>query len=161
MGVGRSCRPIPNVPMRNQADRMLGWLRRRPPVSTGGFSLIEVMVAAVLLLIVFFGLTQIYVRSRTQIDYEEDRRKATAIAQARLDGIRRDYRFDGLAALDGTDTTMVSDRRDYVVAHTVAVGAPESQAATVTVTVTWQAMVEGSPVDRKHEATTIFGRGMP
>jgi hypothetical protein len=118
------------------------------------------MIAAVLLLIVFFGLTQIYMRSRTQIDYEEDRRKATAVAQARLDGIRRDYRFDDLLSLHGVDTTMVADQRTYTVRCSVRADDPDLHATTIKVLVTWQAMVNGSPVDRTHETTTILGRGL-
>ena len=96
----------------------------------GGFSLLEVMIAAFLLIIVFFGLAQIYARSRTQLDYEEDRRKATAVAQARLDGLRRDYGFDLLPALDGTDTTIVSDSRDYIISHYIFPHMPDSHATT-------------------------------
>lgn len=127
----------------------------------GGFSLLEVMIAAFLLIIVFFGLAQIYTRSRTQLDYEEDRRKATAVAQARLDGLRRDYRFDLLPALDGTDTTIVADRRDYTISHHIFPHMPDSHATTCSLTVTWTANVGGTPVDRTLEATTILARAMP
>jgi Tfp pilus assembly protein PilV len=127
----------------------------------GGFSLLEVLIAAFLLIIVFFGLAQIYTRSRTQLDYEEDRRKATAVAQMRLDGLRRDYRFDLLPALDGTDTTIVADDRDYTISHYIFPHMPDSHATKCSLTVAWTARVEGTDVERTLEATTILGRGMP
>ncbi len=132
--------------------------RRR---SDGGFTLFEILIAAVLLLIVFFGLAQIYSRGRRQLGYEEDRRKATEVAQARLDGIRRDFRYDDLPLLDGTDTTLVVDNRPYVVSHEVTAGTPEDQTTTVGVTVSWSALVGGSSITRDLSTTTILARGMP
>jgi prepilin-type N-terminal cleavage/methylation domain-containing protein len=134
-----------------------------PKRSEEGFTLLEVMVAASLLLVVFYGVTQFYVRGRTQLDFEEHRRKASAVAQARLDGIRRDRRYDQLAALNntGTDTTYVLENKNYAVHHQVVVGTPEPQATTVTVTVTWTARVAGANVNRTLVASTILARGMP
>jgi type II secretory pathway pseudopilin PulG len=126
-----------------------------------GFSLVEVMVASFLLLIVFYGISQYYVRGRTQIDYEENRRKATALAEARLDGIRRDYRYDDLTSLSGQDTIYVVENKSFVVSHTVTVDAPEAQATTVGIVVTWTETVAGNSVPRTVQATTILARGMP
>ncbi|MCK4412102.1 MAG: hypothetical protein KAY32_01025 [Candidatus Eisenbacteria sp.] len=125
-----------------------------------GFSLLEILIAAFLLVIVFFGLAQTYWRGRVQLGYEEDRRKATAVAQLRLDGIRRDYSYDDLTSLDGITVTEQVDNRTYSMAHAITPG-PESQSATVHLTVTWQADVGGTSVDRTLEATTILGRGLP
>jgi Tfp pilus assembly protein PilV len=121
----------------------------------------EVLVAVVLLVIVFFGLAQMYWRGRVQMDYEETRRKATAAAQARLDGIRRDYGYDDLPALAARDTTYTVDNRTFAVAHEVMPGVPEAQATTLTITVTWTEQVAGNDVDRTLTCTTILGRGMP
>jgi hypothetical protein len=110
---------------------------------------------------VFFGLAQIYARGRTQLDYEEDRRKATAVAQAQLDGIRRDYRYDHLPTLAGTDTTYTVDNRQFTVSHNVTAGFPEDQATTVALTVTWSARVTSGLVDRTLNCTTILARGLP
>ncbi len=63
--------------------------RRGPRPGESGFSLIEVMVAAILVIIVMYGLMQFFVRGRIQVDYEEDRRKATAVAQERIEQLRR------------------------------------------------------------------------
>jgi hypothetical protein len=119
------------------------------------------MIAALLLIVVFFGLAQIYTRSRTQLDYEEDRRKATAVAQMRLDGIRRDYRYEDLASLDATDTTFVSDGWHYTVSHAVTAGSPEPHATAIDITVSWVAKVGEADVHRTLETSTILARGMP
>jgi Tfp pilus assembly protein PilV len=134
---------------------------RRPlAMDRRGFSLLETLVAAFLLIFVFFGLAQIYYRGRVQLGFEEDRRKATAVAQARLDGIRRDFAYDDLPALAGTDTTYTVDNRTYTVSHAVAAETPEPKATTITLTVTWQAIVRGNPIDRTLVVTTILGRGL-
>lgn len=135
--------------------------RSKRGVRGAGFTLLEVLVAAVILVLVFFGLAQVYARGRGQVDFEEDRRRATGIVQARLDGIRRDYRYDTLPGLQGVDTTYVVDSRSYRVSHEIAAGVPEGQATTVALTVTWNASVGGSDVPRSLSATTVLGRGMP
>ncbi|MBM3317699.1 MAG: prepilin-type N-terminal cleavage/methylation domain-containing protein [Candidatus Eisenbacteria bacterium] len=141
---------------------------RHPRARRGerGFSLLEVLVAAFLLLIVFFGLAQFYMRGRRQMMYEEDRRRATAVAQARLDGIRREYSYDRLSVMDGTgltptDTTYTVDSRRFTVAHVVTKGVPETEATTFRITVTWRAAVGAAQVTRSHVTTTIYGRGLP
>ncbi|MBU2692640.1 MAG: prepilin-type N-terminal cleavage/methylation domain-containing protein [Candidatus Eisenbacteria bacterium] len=135
--------------------------RTHPAGKERGFSLLEVLIAAVLLIIVFFGLAQLYMRGRNQLDYEEDRRKAIAVAQARIDGIRSDYRYDTLPGLDGNDTTYVVDNRNFTVSHQIFAGVPEAEATTVTLNVSWTARVYGNNVDRTLEVTTMLGRGMP
>lgn len=134
---------------------------RRRRAGRSGFTLIETMIAAMLLVLVFFGLAQVYARGRRQIDFEEDRRKASAVAQARLDGIRRDLRYDDLPALAGTDTMYTVDGRSFVVSHEVQTETPEAMATTVTVTVTWNAAIEGENVARDLACTTILARGLP
>jgi type II secretory pathway pseudopilin PulG len=126
-----------------------------------GVTLLEVLIAAILLIIIFFGLAQYYTRGRTHLNYEEDRRKATAVAQDRIDGIRRDYSYDGLMSLNGTDTTYVVDQRDYIVKHEILPNTPEDQSTTLHLTIEWDVKVSGSVYKRTHEATTILGRGMP
>jgi Tfp pilus assembly protein PilV len=134
---------------------------RVPASREDGFSLLEVMVAALLLLIVFFGLAQLYTRGRTQMGYEEDRRKATAVAQARLDGIRRDYGYDALAALNGTTTSYTVDGRNFSVLHAVTTDSPEPQSTSITLTVSWAAKTYSGTVTRSLNTTTILARGMP
>jgi Tfp pilus assembly protein PilV len=132
-----------------------------PTAGSRGFTFIELLVASFLLLLVFYGLAAVYAKGRRQVDYEEDRRKATAVAQARLDGLRRDYRFDNLLSVDGVDTTYVVDNRSFFVSHSITDTTPEPQAKTVEVTVTWMAQVAGAGVARSVVTETVFGRGMP
>ncbi len=128
--------------------------------SIGGFSLLEVMIAAMLLVIVFFGLAQLYTRGRKQIAYEEDRRDATAVAQARLDAVRRDYHYASLPSQNGNqnDTTYYVEGRQFKVHHVVTPESPDSFATTVTVTVTWQAKTQSTTVDRTLSTTTVLAR---
>jgi type II secretory pathway pseudopilin PulG len=130
-----------------------------------GFSLLEVLIAASLLIIVFYGITQYYIRGRTQIDYEENRRKATAVAQNRLDGIRRDYTYDTLPALNGTTANFVVENKTYQVTHTIATDmaflAAQTNATTITLTVRWPEKVGASTVTRSLTTATVLARGMP
>ena len=125
-----------------------------------GFTLIEVMIAATLVLLVFFGLAQVYALGRRQINLEESRRKATMLVQARLEGIRRDYQFDTLGTLGAADGTVVVDNRSFQISHTAALLGTGEQAAAVTVTVTWLAPV-GEGVYRSVDGTTILARSLP
>jgi type II secretory pathway pseudopilin PulG len=127
----------------------------------GGFSLLEVLVAASLLIIVFYGVAQYYVRGRGQIDYEENRRKATAVLQNRLDGIRRDYTFDALPGLNGTTVTFTVENKNYQVLHEVFPGRPESESDSLALTVTWPERVGSGTVNRSLKAVTFLARGMP
>lgn len=126
-----------------------------------GFTVIEVMVAAVILLLVYFGAAQYAVQSRAQMDLEESRRIAGAVGRARLESLRREESFDTLATLAGRDTTYVVDNRSYAVTHAVQIAVPETAAATVTVTVGWNKLVGGNLLPRTLSLTTIFGRSIP
>jgi Tfp pilus assembly protein PilV len=126
-----------------------------------GMTLVEVMVAAFLLIIVFFGLAQFYHRGRRQLDFEEDRRKATAVGEMRLDGLRRDFHYDALPGENNTDTTFVVDGDNFTVHHTITPGVPETNATTVTLDINWIARLNGTNVPRTMHVTTLLGRGMP
>jgi len=125
-----------------------------------GITLVEVMIAAFLLLVTFLGLATTYSRGRVQIDLEEDRRRATCVAQARFDGIRRDLAYENLGDLDDTVTTFVVDGINYQVSHNVVVGTPESQATTLVITVNWNAIIDGNPIPRSVVSTTILARSL-
>ncbi|MBM3285865.1 MAG: type II secretion system protein [Candidatus Eisenbacteria bacterium] len=143
-------------------EALHGDLRGRPRrAGEGGFSLVEIMIAASLLLIAFFGITRYFVGGRRQLDYEENRRRATTVAQMRLDGLRRDYSYDDLPLVHGVDTTFVLENRSYRVAHAVSADSPETGATRVRVAVSWREKVSGSDVTRSLETTTVFGRGLP
>jgi Tfp pilus assembly protein PilV len=142
--------------MRSEASVSQRLLRNRE-----GLTILEVLVAASLLLTVMFGLMQFYVRGRTQLDFEEDRRKATAIAQDRLDGLRRGMTYDQLPALHGTTRAYTVDGRTYTEVDSVWAAQPEAQATLVKATVKWNAKVGAASVQRSVVATTILARGMP
>jgi prepilin-type N-terminal cleavage/methylation domain-containing protein len=126
--------------------------------SQSGFTLIEVMVAAMTLLLLFFGMAQIFSKGRGQLVIDEDKRNAVAVAQARLESLREDYRHIDLPGVAANDTTYVVGGRNYTVAHAVTADAPENRATTVTVTVNWNAMVNGNTIARSLDCTTILGR---
>ena len=123
-----------------------------------GFTLIEVMVASVILLLVFLGLANVHSSSRRQLVHNEDLRNATAVAQARLESLRRDYRNQDLPSLVGNDTTYVVGGHNFVVSHAVSADTPEDRATTVTVTVNWSVRYSGSSTNRSVDCTTILGR---
>ncbi len=133
--------------------------RRNRKRKDSGFTLIEVMIASFLLLIVFTGLAQTYTRGRRQIGYEADRRKATAILQARVDCLRRDYSYDTLPSL--SDTTYVVGNRSYTVSHSVSTADPELNSTTLSIQVSWTAKTESGTVNRTEDCTTILSRGLP
>ena len=51
-----------------------------------GFTLLEVLVAAVILVLVFFGIAQVYARGRGQVDFEEESVPAAVV------NVRYEYR---------------------------------------------------------------------
>jgi len=151
------------IPFQNRfrGTRIFGEGRAIAPrrIDEAGVSLIEVLVAAFLLLVVFSGIAQVVLRGRIQIDYEEDRRRATAIAQARLDDIRRDHHYESLPSL--ADTNYVVDGRTFTVSHDVEPGTPEAHATSLRLIVRWTARANGQAVTRGDTTMTIFARGMP
>ncbi len=133
---------------------------RRLSRCQNGVTLVEVMVAAFILLIAFAGLTQIYTRGRTQIDLEENRRKATSVAQARIEAIRRTHDYDDLINLDDRITSFVVDGQTFQISHNVTVDSPETHSTEIQITVSWTASLQGGDVSRSMSCSTIFGRSL-
>ena len=139
--------------------------RRRGPgrskEDSRGFTLLEVMIAAVILIIVFYGLTQYYVLGRKQLDFEEQRRRALVVAQARLDEVKR-WHYDYVTSLDGasSDTTITVDGTEFTVDLIVAAQTPTVYSSTVTAHVAWEEQVvpASPPVSRERELATIVRR---
>ncbi len=125
-----------------------------------GFTLIEVMVAAVVLLLAFFRMARYAAGSRTQLSLEEGRRHAVAVAQGRLEAIKRGETYDTLSSLAECDTTYIVDGRPYAVTHTISLSTPEEHAATVGVTVTWSEMIAGNAAPRSIALTAIVSRSL-
>jgi len=126
-----------------------------------GFTLIEVMVAIIVLTLAFYGLAQVYARGRSTLRVDASRRTAIAVAQARLEQLRRDYRYGDLPGLDGSDTTFTVGQITYTVHHTIRAQTPEPQATTVTVDVAWQAHTTHGDVSRSLDVSSIIGRSLP
>jgi len=125
----------------------------------GTLTLVEIMVAAVVLLLILWGASNYFSRGRHQVGEEEARRKATAAAQLRLDQLRA-YHYGALPAYNGTDTTIVMGNETYKVAMAVTAASPNLNATTLVATVTWRMHVNANPVadTRTAQATTIVGR---
>jgi type II secretory pathway pseudopilin PulG len=142
--------------------------RRAFPTAEAGFSLLEVMIAGVILILVFWGLMQFAVRGRTQVDFEEDRRKATAVGQQRIEEARR-WTYAYLEALDGTavDTAMTVDGQDYTVSLAVNPDDEPPPAnddiSVVKVGVIWdrRTLDSGTVVPDTLWLTTLVGRRYP
>jgi prepilin-type N-terminal cleavage/methylation domain-containing protein len=133
---------------------------RRPSLFAGesGFTLIEVMIAAFLLLVAFAGLSQVYTLGRGQLDLEEERRNASAVLQARLETIRNGVVYENLEDLEGSIESFTVDGKEYQVSHSVLAGDLETSATTLTLTVQWDALVHGNQVARTLNCTSIIGR---
>jgi hypothetical protein len=125
-------------------------------------TLIEVLISAVILIVVMFWLTQYYVQGRKHLDYEEHRRKATALAQARLDEVRG-WSYDSLISfMDSTvvDTLMNVDGREYTVSLILSPG-PNPHSTVVSAVVEWEAALSyesSNTFPRRDTTTTIIGR---
>jgi prepilin-type N-terminal cleavage/methylation domain-containing protein len=141
--------------------------RRGPQAGQSGFSLIEVLVASVIVILVMYGLMQFFVRGRVQVDYEEDRRKATAVAQDWTEAIRRwDFSYlitrqddNGTAA---NDTTYTVDGKTYDASLTVNYDdTVDENLATIIVDVSWTFQKNYNPANlanRTVTVTTLMGR---
>jgi len=143
--------------------------RRAHRTAEAGFSLLEVMIAGVILILVFWGLAQFYTRGRTHVDFEEDRRKATAVGQERIEEARR-WTYGYLESLDGTvvDTAMTVDGQDYTVSLAVNPGdepaPPNDDISVVKVGVIWDRRLDplvATAVPDTLWLTTLVGRRFP
>lgn len=132
--------------------------RRQASGAESGFTLVEVMVSAFLVLIVFFGAAQYASKTRLLLNHDEHRRQAIAVAQARLEEIRTSLTFDTLATLANADTTYMVGGCNFNVQHIVRVDTPQTGAATVTVNLTWNVVANGTAIPRSLSMTTILSR---
>jgi hypothetical protein len=120
------------------------------------------MIAAVIMIVVVFWLAQYYVLGRRHLDYDEDRRKATVLAQARLDEVRR-WSFSYLAGHVGGaphDTVMTVDGKGYQVRLLAGAG-PNPNTVTVSAVVTWDATLpyaRGNAYTASDTTTTLITR---
>ena len=133
---------------------------RPVPLDRAGFTMLEVMIAAILLLIMFFGLARVHGAARKQIVMEDHRRTATAVLANQLEAVRRDTTYDSLASLNNQTTTYTLDGLTYTARNTITTDTPEAQATTILVAVSWPELIAATSVTRSVSATTILARGL-
>lgn len=134
-------------------------LHRRAP-GRDGFTILETMVAAIILLLLFFGLARIHAGGRVQSRMEDHRRQASAVLQTHLETIRRDTTYDNLPSLDGDETDYTVDGVTYTISNDITPGTPEAQATTIEVEVSWPEPVGASTITRTLTCATILARGL-
>jgi len=143
-------------------------------ITERGFSVLETLIAAVILVILGTAIVTTGLKSRTQIDYEEVRRRAILLAQERLETVRATFPYDSITAtsvgatvtLDGTTFTIKGGVIDPVPAYTGGTDtlSVSDDAKAVSDTVSWTA-TGGSPgalktVTRRVVMNTIIFRGL-
>lgn len=135
---------------------------------TSGFSILDVLLATIILVVLGTALVSATYRSRAQLDYEEVRRRAILIAQERLEWVRADFDFDDITA-DTIATTIIADRDTFRITADVGIGIDPANAdslddymKTVTDTVAWRATTpEGTDsITRRVTMKTVIFRGL-
>jgi Tfp pilus assembly protein PilV len=140
--------------------------------SEAGLTLLETLIAAVILLFVLLSMVSAYRLGRINIDREEVKRKATAVAQDRLETLKSRYahNFDQDGWTDiwpsEIDTTYVVDGTTFtvtsIVTSNVAGGAEFGGRKTINLDVSWTAMRNNNTsVVRSIRATTDITRIIP
>jgi prepilin-type N-terminal cleavage/methylation domain-containing protein len=138
--------------------------------SQAGFTLLETIIAALILVVLAAAIVSAGLKSRYQIDYEEVRRRAIAIGQERFETIRAQFRYDDIDPAV-IDTTITLDGATYDLDSHMTLGADSVLAAPddsledyvkfVTNTVSWTARgASGQTVRRKVVMSTYFFRGL-
>jgi type II secretory pathway pseudopilin PulG len=133
-----------------------------------GFSIFDVLLATIILVVLGTALVSATYRSRAQLDYEEVRRRAILIAQERLEWVRADIPFDRVT-VDTIATTIIADKDTFRITADVGIGIDPANAdslddymKTVTDTVSWRATTpEGTDsITRKVTMKTVIFRGL-
>lgn len=135
-------------------------IARRQPPGREGFTILETMIAAIILLLLFFGLARVYAGGRVQVRLEDHRRQASAVLQAHLETLRRDTTYDSLPGLDGDQADYTVDGVTYTVENDITAGVPEAQATTIAVEVSWPEPIGDASITRTLSCTTILARGL-
>lgn len=134
---------------------------------TSGFSIFDVLLATIILVVLGTALVSATYRSRAQLDYEEVRRRAILLAQERLETVRSDFDFD-LIDKALLDTTITMEGTSFDIATEVGVGIDpagddslDDYMKTVSDTVSWVAETpEGDVVTRSVTMKTVIFRGL-
>ena len=151
--------------------------QKAPRRTEAGFSILETIIAAFILVILATAIVTAGLKSRTHIDYEEVRRRAIAIGQERFEKIRAEFKYEEIVPVPilpgarGIDTTITLDGATYDLTSTVSNGfdplqgdppdSLEDYVKFVTGTVEWTAIgTSGQSVRRKVVMSTYFFRGL-
>lgn len=98
-----------------------------------GFTLVETVIALVIMMIVGLGAASLFVYSLTNNSGANDRELAKAVAQQRLERLRNvDFDDASLAATAGTTETVTSGDRNYTVLTTIVNNTPVAPNTLVT-----------------------------
>jgi type IV pilus assembly protein PilV len=100
---------------------------------TRGFTLLEVMIALVILTIGLLGLASLQVMSIKGNSYGQQMTVASTFAQNKLEELRR------TTLVDGTFSDPVTDQNGirYTRTWTVTIDSPQTGANSVVITITW------------------------
>jgi len=143
-------------------------LRWHPVSNQRGLTLLEVMIAALILLFVLLSMVSGYMLGRVNLDREEVKRRAIGLAQDRLETVRA-RSVASLAAWDlvikaRIDTTYTLDGTTFTLTSTV-VDSPEKRTTppisnpvrkTVSVDVGWTVFKKSGTAARSIRATTVM-----
>ena len=116
-------------------------------------------MAAGLLIVVMYAVATTFWRGRVQIDLEEQRRKATAAAQLRVDELKA-MNYGLLPDEDGDVSTLTVDGIDFTITLSVTPASPMAHTTTVVADVEWAMGVDPGAADdtRQIQVTTMIGR---
>lgn len=142
-------------------------LRWHPVSNQRGLTLLEVMIAALILLFVLLSMVSGYMLGRVNLDREEVKRRAIGLAQDRLETIRA-RSISSLAAWEAVvpakiDTTYTLDRTTFTLTSTVDDSLPTTQTTKpvrkiVTVDVGWVVVKKSGTADRSIRASTVMSK---
>lgn len=119
---------------RTKANRRMNCIKSTSKRESGS-SLLEIMIAVVILALVTLGLVEFFAKGRIWFDQEEHKRVASLLAQEAMEKtVTRGYPL----IANWSQWRTVSNVR-YSVAVTVQANTPEADMKTITSVATWQA----------------------
>lgn len=138
-----------------------------------GFSLLELIIASLILVILATAIIEAGLRSRNQIDYEEVRRRAITIGQERFETMRAQFDYDSIATRNidtvivdnmggnGPPTTFALTSRMHRGHLDIVADSLEDYVKFVSATVSWEAQgLDGATATRQVVLNTFFFRGL-
>lgn len=127
--------------------------------SKAGFSVLETLIAAFILIVLGTAIVTTGLKSRSQIDHEEVRRRAVLLAQERLETVRASFDYVDVIPAE-IDTTIVLDGTTYTLRSAVKDSVPTDDSKSVADTVRWTATGGGKTITRRVVMHTVIFRGL-